>query len=221
MQWRELLRRASELLNDQDPDAPYDRWSEATLANFAEQCIYTTLWLRPDKFGIRTIVPLAAGGEQTLPDDCLFFQKGANNVDAAGKVTSPIFEVAYDDARRFFNSGCIPCQRGNRVWRASEISRDPKDPRHILVKPPVPQGQVANIQVVCCTVPDPRDCSKEMPKAWQEFSAGLLHYIVMRAYMQDTESASSQQLSLKYRADYASMLNVALNSVEKAEAKPR
>lgn len=220
MIWRDFLRRTSDLLNDQDPDDPYRRWSESLLADFASQGIYTTLWLRPDKFGAQRIITLAAGSEQTLPDDCLFFRKGSNNVDASGRVTTPIFEVAYDDQRRFFDTGCVPCRRNQRTYRASEIAYNPNDRRQIAVKPPVPEGQSANIQVICCTPPDPRDCTKEMPRAWEEFSAGLMAYVAMRALMQDTESVSSQRIANTHRSDYASMLNVSMKSVEDAMAKP-
>ena len=203
----EIAKEASKLLNDSnDCNDQYNntRWSINELVHYAKDGI-TMIWMMyPKKFTTVKNINLVKGKVQKLPEDCV---KLTNVIGVNGEHTG-ISAAAMTDDRLSdlfrFECNTDPLSNGKdnkyhlKSWSVEETSDN-----IFYVTPPVEDGQVVKLDVICSEAPDIQD--EYCPERWMHNL--IIEWMLYRAYSSEDESTYSQENSTMHLNHFYSMLS--------------
>ena len=83
---RALVEEVSNYLVDQDPDFPFEHWTEDDLLHYFRLAVEIVANTQREKFIKRTSMPLVAGSLQTIPEACHDVSSVLGQADSKGRV---------------------------------------------------------------------------------------------------------------------------------------
>jgi hypothetical protein len=213
----QLLVRAGRLLNDyEEQGRQFVRWPKVSLLDYLNEALAQLVAHRRDAFAVQAVIPLVAGAQQQLPDEYIELVKldrnmvrGATGTPVPGPPIKEQDQRMAAAVRKPDCLGVVARSSSDRPYCVRSYSRNPVSPTHFDVSPPVPPD--ATIEVIATVIRRPRpftlgDYAKHVGVA-PEFEAALVDWVLYRAFMVDTESASSTKMAAAYAASFYNVLD--------------
>lgn len=193
---RQMVEEVSIYLVDQDPDAPYEHWSETDLLSYFRLAVGIVASIQKDKFVRRVSMPIVAGAVQTAPDICHDMMNILGQYDSSGVLTNFPRRVIMDGMHLSGKIGCPTNMRGadadNYVvdsWRY-----DSSNPNIIYIDPPAPTGVNATLEITCFAPPRVDTLDSEVDLG-DQLRPAIFELMLYYAYGVDTESVPSRDRS--------------------------
>jgi hypothetical protein len=213
----QILVRAGRLLNDyEEQGRQFVRWPKVSLLDYLNEALAQLAAHRRDAFAVQAVLPLVPGAQQELPSDYIELVKLDRNMTrgATGE-PEPGAPIKEQDQRMVAAVrkpdclGTVSSTGKNRPYCVRSYSRNPVSPTHFDVTPPVPPDEV--VEVIATVIRRPRqftigDYAKHVGVA-PEFEAALVDWVLYRAFMIDTESASAVKVAAAYAAAFYNVLD--------------
>lgn len=219
---RQMIDEVSTYLVDQDPDAPFEHWSEDDLLSYFRLAVEIIASTQKDKFNKRVTLPLVAGMLQTTPERCRDMTRVLGQADAAGMITSFPRRASMDGLHLRGKVGCPDCyanvSAGN--YKVESWYYDEADPHTLYVEPPVPAGANATLEIVCF-VPPVVDNADSMVDLGAQLRPAIFELMLYYAYGVDTESVPSRDRSAAHLNSAFTLLGIDQRSMANRYASTR
>lgn len=207
---RQLVQEVSTYLVDQDPDAPYEHWSEDDLLSYFRLAVEMVASTQKDKFMKRVSMPLVEGVVQTPPERCYDMTAVLGQVDANGQLTIFPRRTALSGMHLRGKVGCVDCQSRTVSpvdYVVESWGYDPANPDVIYVEPPVPAGANATLELKCF-VPPTVDNLDSVVDLGAQVRPAIFELMLYYAYGVDTESVPSRDRSASHLNTAFSLLGL-------------
>lgn len=203
---RQLITEVSTYLVDQDPDAPFEHWSEDDLLGYFRMAVEIIASTQKEKFIKRVSMPLVAGSIQTTPDRCQDLSSVLGQTDAQGRVISHPRRVVSNGIHLQGRIGCPDCRADTTgEYRIDSWRYDDNDPNVLYVDPPVPEGVSASLELTCFSPPRVDNMDTEVDLGAQ-LRPAIFELMLYYAYGVDTESVPSRDRSAVHWSNAMTLL---------------
>lgn len=212
-----IIAEISRLLNDQEENYEFLRWSEAELQEYVNDGIAQVAMLKPDAFSKSIDVPLKAGYLQELPKEMTQLIDVLGSKNESGCMSAKPLKNdknLFDVSRNYFSFCNKGKSRGN--YEVKGYSVDPNNPHTIFVNPPVPAGEEASLTVYGVVLPD--GDSPDIPKKYHN---AVIEWALYRAFGKDLESAADNQLSQQHLQHFYSILQLSQQAEDRLHEQAR
>lgn len=193
---RALVEEVSNYLVDQDPDFPFEHWTEDDLLHYFRLAVEIVANAQREKFIKRTSMPLVAGSLQTVPEACHDVSSVLGQADSKGRVKSFPRQTSKNALHLVGKIGCKDChaEASSSDYTMDSWSYDPNDNNILYVDPPVPDGVTGTLELMCFSPPkiDSIDSDVDLGSQLRPVIFELMLYY---AWGVDTESVPSRDRS--------------------------
>lgn len=206
---RQLVNEVSTYLVDQDPDAPFEHWSEDDLLSYFRLAVEIVASTQKDKFNKRVSLPLVEGILQTTPERCHDMTRVLGQSDASGAITSFPRRASMDGMHLRGKIGCPDCyaKTDAQNYKVESWYYDENDPNTLYVEPPVPAGANASLEIVCFVPPVVDNLDSEVDLGSQ-LRPAIFELMLYYAYGVDTESVPSRDRSAAHLNSAFTLLGI-------------
>lgn len=207
---RQLIEEVSTYLVDQDPDAPFEHWSETDLLSYFRLAVEIVASTQKDKFIKRTSLTLISGAVQTLPTNCHELTGVIGQMDEAGTLTNFPRRTVHAGMHLKGRLGCQDCRTatlGVVDYAVDSWSYDPDNPNVIFVEPPVPAGVSASLELTCFVPPVVDNIDSDVDLG-QQLRPAVFELMLYYAYGVDTESVPSRDRSISHWNNAIALLGI-------------
>jgi hypothetical protein len=212
---KQLISRASKILNDDKPGYENTSWSVECLLDFLNEGLCQLAAYRPTEFVECIELCLVPGAKQQLPPGV------SELVTIEGTEDPEVDDGASDDPAPTMSSGdMVKALRGKKTCVSSTDDncgpyivagyRNAKGASDLFfVEPPVPFGEapVVSAQVVKMPVPLTACDLDSAVQTECKFDPALVDWILYRAFSMDTESQYAYQVSRRHQSAFYDAVN--------------
>lgn len=205
---RTLIDEVSRYLVDQDPDAPFEHWSEDDLLTYLRLAVGVVASLHKDNFMRRTIIHLVEGRVQDVPADCDELTSVLGQPNEHGVLVAFPRRTAVAGLNVAGIVGCPDCEKKSAgAFKVDSWQYDENNPRILYVTPPVPAGADARLELSCFQAPSVAGMDSEIPLG-AHFQPAIFELMLYYAYGVDTESVPSRDRAAAHWANAQALLGL-------------
>ena len=177
-------------------DTGADRWTNAQLFHWLYEGQLAVLALAPVLFSERTIIPMTATAEQTIPVGSHMLLQLIGVCDANGKVTNALTPIS--EAALFLEDPAW--MDGTPAMPLHSIRKTTEHQTFYLYPVPAQTGFLLVDHVPAISKPD--SLQDELTLVDESVAAILTDYVLFRAFGEDADNQHNEGFSLKHKALY-------------------
>ena len=190
-----IIDRTTDLLVDKDRSADGARWSDDELIRWINDSRAAIVTRRPAACPKVTVVTLAEGSFQAVPDDGVQLLDVIRNMGTTG--TTPGRSIRrtdrqnIDDLDSYWHAGASKTE-------ISQFSFDDRIPNNYFVYPPAKAG--TKVQIAYSAIPAPVSKLTDQLDLYDYFIEAVVNYVAYRAKSKDSEYANAAEAAAFYGA---------------------